>query len=75
MEPQLKSSPNDKMLSSFKKGQYTYSNPLTYLETIILWFFGGSFAIWGNGATIAHPSTWIYIHQHMSNYKISTLYI
>ena len=36
IELPLKSSPNDKILPSFKRGPYTYSNQITNLETIIL---------------------------------------
>ena len=37
-----------------KEGPFIYSNQLTNLETINLWFFWGSFAIWGSGATTTH---------------------
>jgi hypothetical protein len=34
----LKTSPNDKLLPSFKRGEYTYSNKLIILDTIIYLF-------------------------------------
>ena len=36
IEPPLESSPIDKMLPLFKKWQYTFSNQVTNVETIIL---------------------------------------
>jgi hypothetical protein len=36
-----------------KEGWYTYSNYLTHLETIILWFLG-SFCNWSSSSTTAH---------------------
>ena len=45
-----------------EEGQYTFSNQLTNLETIILWIFGKlcNLSQWSHNCT---PSTWIYSNQ------------
>jgi hypothetical protein len=37
-----------------KEEQYTYSNQLTNLETIVYFYFWRSFATWGSGAKTVH---------------------
>ena len=51
-----------------KEGQETFSNHLTNMKTIILRYYG---KLW-NVRQHCHnytPSTWIYTHQHISNFN------
>ena len=54
-----------KLYPHSKEGQYTYTNQLTNIETIILWFFGEALQF---EATMAQLHTFHidFHHQHMS---------
>ena len=66
IEPPLKSSLNDKMSSSFKRGAM-YLLKSTHKSWTITWWFFGKFCNLRQRYHNCAPSAWICTHQHMSN--------